>query len=127
MLQIPGLYILENNKGRGVYTSKDISPGDLIEICYVVKIPEAELSLVNSTVLYEYYFEWSEKGYGACIALGFGSIYNHSSNPNAETFTDFDDNTIKFYCTKKIPSSSEILIDYTGGKRSKGQLWFDVI
>ncbi|MBK8348499.1 MAG: hypothetical protein IPL08_13115 [Saprospiraceae bacterium] len=42
MHQIPGLYIADSDdKGRGVFTSIDISAGDTIEICPVIAIPKS--------------------------------------------------------------------------------------
>lgn len=127
MLHIPGLYIIEDEiKGRGVYTSEDLQEGDLIEICPIIKIPEGQLSDLDKTHLYDYYFLWEESGYEACIALGYGSLYNHSPSPNAEVVMDYIDGSIKIEASRAIRAGSEILIDYTGGTKGIVDLWFDV-
>ena len=125
MLHIPGLYILENQKGRGVYTAEQLHTGDLIEICPIIKIPIGQLSQLDRTILYEYYFIWEEQGYEACIALGYGSLYNHSSSPNAEIVMDYNDSTIHIIAVTEIEENSEILIDYTGGTKNRIKLWFE--
>jgi len=125
MLHIPGLYILEtDNKGRGVFTSEDLSPGDMIEICPIIRIPSGQLINVDPTIFYEYYFIWEESGYDACISLGYGSLYNHDLNPNAIVIMDYEDNTIKIEASSIILPGSEILIDYTGGTKGEVKLWF---
>lgn len=127
MLHIPGLYLLEHeSKGRCIHTAIDLQPNDLIEICPIIKIPSGQLKHIDETQLYDYYFLWEEEGYEACIALGYGSLYNHSTTPNAEVVMDYDDGTIRIEASKVIEASSEILIDYTGGTRGIVKLWFEV-
>jgi SET domain-containing protein len=127
MLHIPGLYIAESpERGRGVYTAEELNPGDLIEICPVIKIPEIQLKLIDQTILYDYYFLWEEDGYKGCIAMGYGSLYNHHKQANAIFIFDYTDDTIKIECSGLIKEGEEILIDYTGeGLRSEQDLWFD--
>ena len=38
--------------------------------------PAAERPLLDETNLYNYYFTWQDQA--AAIALGYGSLYNHS-------------------------------------------------
>ncbi|MFT4566275.1 MAG: SET domain-containing protein [Saprospiraceae bacterium] len=125
MLHIPGLYILDTgDKGRGVFTSEALSPSDMIEICPIIRIPKGQLINVDPTIFYEYYFLWEEEGYEACVALGYGSLYNHSEHPNAIVIMDYEDGTIKIEAHKEIASGSEIIIDYTGGTKGEVELWF---
>lgn len=125
MLHVPGLYIGHcEKKGRGVFVSEELSTGDLIEICPIVKIPRGQLENIDLTVVYEYYFIWEESAFEACIALGYGSLYNHSSDPNAKVILDYTDDSIKIESIKEILAGSEILIDYRDGDL-KLNLWFD--
>jgi len=127
MLHIPGLYIAETDlKGRGIFTSEDLSEGDMIEICPIIKLNQGSLKLIDKTNIYDYYFLWEEEGFDACIALGYGSLYNHSSDPNALVIMDYTDDTIKIEASKNIISGDEILIDYSGGTKGQIQLWFEV-
>lgn len=125
MLQIPGLFILKTEKkGRGVYTSITIEKGDMIEICPLIIIPPKEVEVIHQTVLHDYYFLWTKPENSACIALGFGSLYNHSSENNAEVFMDIEMNEIEFRASRKINAGTEIFIDYNDG--CKHPVWFEV-
>ena len=61
--QIPGLYILETEeKGRGIYTSIDISAGDIIESAPVIICDSVDTKLIHKTHLHDYYFiKWKKK------------------------------------------------------------------
>lgn len=125
MLQIPGLFIAESeNKGRGVFTSIDIQGGAIIEICPLIIVPLKDVANIHQTILHDYYFLWPEPKGAACIALGFGSIYNHSYENNAEVFMDIEGKEIEIRSCKMLKAGSEIFIDYTDGKKDK--IWFDV-
>ena len=125
MMHIPGLFLSHTSqKGRGVFTAEKLEVGDVIEVCPVIKIPSNQVKHINQTILYEYYFNWEEKGYSACIALGYGSLYNHSPDANAEIILDYDKINIVFKAIRKIGSGDEICIDYTGGIKTGIKLWF---
>ncbi len=128
-MHVPGLYIAEvPGKGRGMFCADELSPGDIIESCPIIKIPHDHLPLIDETRLHDYYFLWEEPGYKGCIALGYGSIYNHSSTPNAEFTFDYVDSRIKFHAVSDIEAGAEICFDYTGGGlRPASSLWFDVL
>lgn len=125
MLQIPGLYVAQSEgKGRGVFAGKSIEQGSIIEICEVIFIAKDQLALLDKTILYEYYFLWPDSTAAACIALGLGSLYNHSATPNAEVVFDLEDTTLTIRCTEHIAAGTEICIDYQGGLRDAPKLWF---
>ena len=127
MLQIPGLHIIESKKrGRGVYTAIDISKGDLIEICPLIIIPKKDVKKIHKTILHDYYFLIEEPKGAACIALGYGSIYNHKNKPNAIVIFDYEKKEMEIQCCKKIKAGSEIFIDYTDGGDKDAPLWFEV-
>jgi SET domain-containing protein len=127
MLQVPGLYIMETEKsGRGVFTSIDLSSGDLIEICHVIEIPAVELPVIHKTVLHDYYFVWGEDNKSCAIALGFGSLYNHAIHPNADFILDFENKTIEIMAITDIPAGEEITINYHGQPGDEEKLWFPI-
>lgn len=128
MMHIPHLYIADTGTmGRGVYTAAELSPGDFIESCPIIKLPTAQNNLIDQTIVYDYYFAWKEDGYFGCIVLGYGSLYNHSADANAKFTTDYVDDRIKIECQKPISAGDEITIDYTGeGLMDAKDLWFDV-
>jgi len=123
-LQIPGLFIQESpNKGRGVFTAKKIQTGDLIEICPIILVPEHEVPVIHNTRLHDYYFLWGPKEKKAAIALGWGSLYNHSEHANAYTLQDWESKEIKILAQKDIEPMEEITISYND-KRGDIELWF---
>lgn len=124
MSQIPGLYLLESNKGRGVFTAMDIPKDALIEICPVIIIPALELPIIHKTTLHDYYFLWGEHQESAAIALGYGSLYNHAVESNADFITDMTDDTIHIVAIQDIEAGSEICINYHGEKGDARALWF---
>jgi len=46
------------------------------------------------------------------LALGYGSIYNHSKNPNTKVKLDFETETLKIYSTRIIGKDEEIFVFY---------------
>lgn len=126
MQRIQGLYIARTrNKGRGVYCSTFIAKDSLIEICPVLIIPENEVDIIHETDLHDYYFVWGEKDEQAAIALGYGSLYNHSYRPNAEYIYDLYNNCIEVRAIKDIPAGKEITFNYNGEPSCMDELWFD--
>ena len=125
MQRIPGLFIAESSdKGRGVFTSVDISVGDLIEVCPVVIIPKRELPLIHKTILHDYYFLWGEDLEDCAIALGYGSLYNHMLYPNANFILDLYNKTIDIEAVKDIAAGEEITINYHGEPGDESEVWF---
>ncbi len=126
MQRVPSLYVAHSPKhGRGVFTSEDIPEGTILEICPIILIPEGQVDTIHSTVLHDYYFLWGDHEEEAAIALGFGSMYNHSFEPNASYFQDFDNNTMDFIAIKDIRAGDEILVNYNGIPDCKDPVWFN--
>ena len=109
------------NKGRGVFTTAAISVNQIIEICPVILIPKAELVFLDETYLYNYYFLWNENK-DAAIALGYGSLYNHSEKPNATFLIQNETNSIIIKSISTVKIGEEITIDYVAGG---GKLWWN--
>ncbi|WP_235299026.1 SET domain-containing protein-lysine N-methyltransferase [Portibacter marinus] len=122
MRHITGLYLAYTDKGRSMFTAEKVSKGDIIEACPVILIPEDQKSNIHHTVLHDYYFIWPEGG--IAIALGYGSIYNHSPTPNAKVVFDIEQSEIILVAAQDIEPTHEILIDYTDGQKNH-PLWFD--
>lgn len=108
-------------KGRGVFARGFIAAGTLIERVPMLVVPE---SATYGTVLSDYAFEWS-KGKVA-LALGYGSIYNHSYQPNAR-YEDNTDRTKSYLAIRDIPSGEEITINYNGIPTSRAPVDFEVL
>lgn len=97
--------------GRGVFAAEHISGGEVIEECPVIRVPAAQLGRLGATVVDEYYFSWEGDG---AIALGHGSLYNHSSTPNAEYLKDTADDVLTVRALTDIVAGEEIAFDYGG-------------
>jgi len=111
------------DRGRGVYTSKLLKKGDVIEVCPVILLPEHEIELIDKTNMFNYYFLWQHKQ--AAIALGYGSLYNHSFEPNAEYVMDFEGEVLIIRAIKNISAHDEITFNYNGDPDDKDKLWFE--
>ncbi|MCL6270637.1 SET domain-containing protein [Sansalvadorimonas sp. 2012CJ34-2] len=118
------LYISSiSGKGRGVFSSKKIERDTVIERCPAVVIPHKDIDHLRSTVLNNYYFCWGRNQDQAAIALGLGSIYNHSYTPNALYRVCEDEEIIEFLAIKKILPNEEITINYNGTPNDQSPLW----
>ena len=100
------------DRGRAVFTSKLIPAGTVIEIAPMIVFNEKDRLLLNDTFLYEYFFEWGKSGRKGALALGFGSLYNHSYAPNARYLPDFDLNILEFVAVRDIQPGEEICVNY---------------
>ena len=114
------------NKGRGVFAVTEIAAGEIFESSQVIVIPQAQLTTINQTVLFDYYFYWGLDKQDGAIALGFGSLYNHSYSPNALYVRNLSAGTIDFCALRKIEKDEEITVNYNGEAKSQEHLWFEV-
>ena len=121
----PHLYVAPGLHSRGVFCGVDIEAGDVIEICPVLVVPKNETKLLDKTVLYNYVFIWGEDDKEGAVVFGYGSMYNHDYNPNAEYKADYEDDTFTVYALRDIPAGEEILINYNGDPENKKLVWFD--
>ena len=107
-------------RGRGVFAARGFAPGETIEVCPVIALSETDARTLDGTGLYDYYFGWGDEGKAAAIALGYGSLYNHSNEPNAMHRKCAAANTLSIVATKPIMAGDEICISYQPGP------WFEV-
>lgn len=108
--------------GRGVFAAEAIEEGTVIEVCPVIILPPEDLEVIHRTFLHDYYFLWSDEE--CAIALGYGSLYNHRAQPNADYRMDYDNQTIDFFCLTPIAAGEEITVNYVDGGLQQGELWF---
>ncbi|MTI14796.1 SET domain-containing protein [Sansalvadorimonas verongulae] len=110
-------------KGRGVLTSKKIERDTVIERCPIIILPPDDVANLRKTELNNYYFCWGSKQESAAIALGMGSIYNHSYTPNALYRPCQDEQVLEIVAIKKILPNDEITINYNGSPNDQSPLW----
>lgn len=94
-------------KGRGVFAGKTYLAWDVIEECHCIHIGYKDTMQIHDTILGKYLLG---TGYGSCIVLGNGSLYNHDNDPN--TWWRNDGLTVTFYAIKDITQGDELTISY---------------
>ncbi|MCZ2393611.1 MAG: SET domain-containing protein [Chitinophagales bacterium] len=120
------IYIKEvDKKGRGVFALIDIPKGTIIEVCPVIVCPPKDRDLIDQSFLYNYYFLWEEDNRSTAIALGYGSLYNHSYQPNSIYRTYYDEQIIEFIALKDILAHTEITVNYNYEPDDQTPVWFD--
>ncbi|MDP1706736.1 MAG: SET domain-containing protein [bacterium] len=112
------------NRGRGVFAGEQIKKGEEIESCPVLILPISQEKHLEKTELKYYYFEWAKDK--DAIALGYGSLYNHSYKPNAEFLISKKDQMIVIKALTNIKKGEEIFFDYNGHNPSGDCVWFKV-
>ena len=123
----PLTYLGESpNRGRGIFAAERIADGTLIEVCPVIVIPGPETDDLMRTALRDYRFLWGALGDDSAIALGWGSLYNHSNAPNAMYVKKYDQRVIEFVAIADIAKDEEITVSYNGGIGDKSPVWFEV-
>jgi uncharacterized protein len=108
--------------GRGVFAARRFETGDVIEECPVLTVSEDQAPLLDETDLYGFTFEWGD---GVALALGFGSLYNHSWIPNARYDHDYDRDLVVYSAVTTIDAGKEITVNYSGDPDGRIELWFD--
>ncbi|MED1673790.1 SET domain-containing protein [Pallidibacillus thermolactis subsp. kokeshiiformis] len=110
--------------GRGVFATRLIKKGELIESAPAIIIPMEEWENMKDSILSNYVFRWKKD---KAIVLGYGLLYNHSYSPNAYYITNFDHYSIDFYARRDIHKGEEIKVNYNGDPLDQTSVWFDVI
>ena len=111
-------------KGRGVFAVTKIAKGKEIERVPVIIVPEEDVfGYTRTSKLADYVFNW-KKGKMA-LALGYGSLYNHSYKPSAQYFIENKD-TMSYMALRDIEAGEEITINYNSDPKSKKDVGFEV-
>lgn len=124
---LPFISIGPSDKGRGVFTSKKIAAGTVIEVSPVIDLSVKERKQIEGTKLYHYIFEWGTSKRQACVALGYVSMYNHSFEPNCEYEQDYEARTMLVRTIRDVKKGEELLFSYNGNPADKSPLWFKTI
>ncbi|MFL6243551.1 MAG: SET domain-containing protein-lysine N-methyltransferase [Acidimicrobiia bacterium] len=105
--------------GRGVFAGRRFTPGDVLECCPILPVSARDRARLERTALRGYMYQRS-RGAGA-IALGLGSLYNHSAEPNAECELVPEEENLVVRALRTIAPDEEISIRYTDAS----DLWFE--
>lgn len=96
--------------GRGVVANKAFLKGDIIEASPCLTWNQDSEKLIHKTDLDFYVF--NDDNSGSVLALGVGSLFNHSAKDNATYKYNKETNELIFMATKKIKKGQQIFIDY---------------
>jgi uncharacterized protein len=108
-------------KDRGVFARRAIRAEELIERAPVLVISPEHSVLLDQTILGHYCYKWGKEEGDTALALGYGSLYNHSYQPNARFVRRYEERTIDYFAIRDIDEGEEISINYNG------EVWFTVI
>jgi len=111
------------NAGRGVFAARDFLAGEVVERSPVIAIPARDIPAIRNTVLANYCFQWAEGG--GALALGYGSLFNHSYRPNCVYWTRKDAGLIEFVALVDIRAGDELRVNYNGNPEDTTPRWFD--
>ncbi len=107
-------------KGRGVFARVLIPKGTIFE---TVPMLVCKPDDIISSSLMNYVYDWGIDTVG--IALGYGSLYNHSFKPNARYF-DLPLQRKEFSALRDIQPGEEVTINYNGDPKIKKSVGFEV-
>ena len=109
------------SKGRGLFATQDIPP----ELCFTMLAPctwTTECWTIVIIMLYvDHYYLFNTSGGNKLVALGYGSLFNHSNRPNVDYRVDTQENQILYKSGyKMIKKDEELCISYVELERSYG-------
>lgn len=122
--------IVSAKKGRGVFAKKDINKGTVIDIAYVVPIPNKDYKKIRKTILYNYCYIWEDPKHAPeftnAITLSISQFINHSYDPNVIYLYDYKNQAIEFSALKDIAKGEELLVNYNGLVDDNSPVWFEI-
>lgn len=110
---------------RGVYACEDIEGGQMIEISPALVFKGKDAKEIDKTALDRFVFAWGDNGEHTAIGMGKVSLYNHSTEPNADYCQDFDEEMFYITALKPIKKGEEITFNYNGQVDDKTPQWFE--
>ena len=117
--------------GYGVFASRNIAEGETIEECVYFTIDfKIEDEKLNRYVFRRPYepnsLNWMASRFlnqaDSAIVLGFGSIYNHSKEPNINYVQVPEDRIYKFFTTRPVSKDEELCHNYNSSWSRKIRL-----
>ena len=123
--------------GLGVFAARAFAEGELIERAPVLLAPVEQAAACPA--LAPYAFMWSDTH--VALTLGFGSLYNHSYEPNAEYADEAaprgaagrdappghaGGGAKRFTALRDIAAGEEITVNYNGDPDDDGEVGFAV-
>lgn len=110
--------------GRGLFTTRAVAAGEVLDVAPVVRVPEAQRRHLDRTELSGHYWDWDGD---AAIAMGLISFTNHARPGNARWERDDDAATMALIATCDLPAGVEVLADYLADGDPSDELGFDPV
>lgn len=111
---------ISDEKGRGVFATRAISKGEIIEVAPVVTVDKDNV-VENGNAPDGYLLQWDEDTPGEEFAmpLGYVMLYNHSDKPTLEIESDLEEYTMTVTAARDIKVGEELTWNYAC------DIWFD--
>lgn len=99
--------------GRGVFASRDIHPGEVVEICPTIVTGDEDIK----GILRDYHFSTgsNDPKRDSCFSLGYCALVNHSDNPSCTWAFDSKNKTLVITADRFIKKGEEITHSYGAG------------
>lgn len=113
-INITNSFFLEVKKdstmGRGIFATMDIPINTVIEVSDIIVFSKKDSKLIKDSkmILNKYVYYYTK--HKAALALGLGSLFNHSKKSNVEYIVKKE--KIYFISTKKVKRGEQLFIDY---------------
>ncbi len=116
------------SRGRGAYALRAYTNGETVELCPVILFSGSFASVPAE--VRQILFNWGVlAGTPAmhCLALGYGSMYNHENPANMRYEADVRARGLRFVAVRDIVEGEELTVNYNaigGGHESATDNWF---
>ena len=118
-----------DGRGRGVFAAREYVQGEAVEVSPVWLIDMRWEDLPHSLKLVVY--DWgvlAQTPSPTCaVALGVGSLFNHSTAHNLKFQALPEQKAIEFVALRDIDLGEELLVDYNSDMGDSGASWFDLV
>jgi hypothetical protein len=126
----PGVCVRDTgtSRGRGAYATRAHACGETVELCPVILF-QGSFASVPAEVR-QILFNWgvlAGTGPMHCLALGYGSMYNHDNPANMRYEADVASRRLRFVAIRDITAGEELTVNYNavgGGHESTADTWF---
>jgi len=114
-------------RGRGVFAARALAAGETIERSPCITFAAPDWKPIEKSRFDDYCFVWGEDRKSGALPLGYGSLYNHSFQPNATYVRHLADQVMDFVAIRDIAAGEEIRTNYNRDPLDQSPVWFDVV
>jgi SET domain-containing protein len=111
----PDLVVSTCEFGHGVFAAADIPAHATLEECHHLKISSDDCRGIIDDYVFGLEPDEDEEDDAAeycSLPLGWGSIYNHSDDPNTGYRHDADRDLIVFHTVKRVKAGEQLFVNY---------------